>query len=63
MVHGINETEQQRYEAIFKKLDVNNNGKIDIHDLRDELGVSDHYAQVRKNNFSNSIELPSSLAT
>ncbi|KAG5666949.1 hypothetical protein PVAND_014954 [Polypedilum vanderplanki] len=41
-----NEAEdKQRYEQIFKKLDRNHNGKIDINDLRDALGVSENYAQ------------------
>jgi Ca2+-binding EF-hand superfamily protein len=38
--------DKERYERIFKKLDRNHNGKIDINDLRDELGVSEKYAQV-----------------
>jgi Ca2+-binding EF-hand superfamily protein len=42
MVLGINEKEQQRYEELFKKLDSNNNGKIDLNDLKAELG--NHYA-------------------
>lgn len=44
----IEENEKKRYEEIFHKLDRNKNGRIDIHDLRDELGVSEKFAQVRK---------------
>lgn len=40
------EMDMKRYEELFKKIDRNNNGKIDIHDLRDALGMSEKFAQV-----------------
>ena len=42
----IDEMDRVRYEEIFKKLDRDGNGKIDIHDLRDALGMSEKFAQV-----------------
>lgn len=42
----IDEMDMKRYEELFKKLDRDNNGKIDIHDLRDALGMSEKLAQV-----------------
>ena len=36
--------EKKRYEEIFNKLDKNKDGKIDIHDLSEEL--CEKYAQV-----------------
>lgn len=40
------EMDMKRYEELFKKLDRDGNGKIDIHDLRDALGMSEKFAQV-----------------
>lgn len=45
--NSISEMDKERYEKIFKKLDVNSDGRIDIRDLRDELGISENYAQVK----------------
>lgn len=42
----LDEMDRKRYEEIFKKLDRDSNGKIDIHDLRDALGMSEKFAQV-----------------
>jgi Ca2+-binding EF-hand superfamily protein len=42
----LDEMDRKRYEEIFKKLDTDANGKIDIHDLRDALGMSEKVAQV-----------------
>lgn len=41
--------DEERLEKLFKKLDKDGNGKIDIHDLSDALkkyGVHQHYAEV-----------------
>lgn len=45
VLSGINPEDRKRYEKLFKKLDVNNNGKIDLHDLKVQLGC-EKYAQV-----------------
>ena len=45
VLSGINPEDRKRYEELFKKLDVNNNGKIDLHDLKAQLGC-EKYAQV-----------------
>lgn len=37
--------DRKRYEQIFNKLDVKHNGKVDIYDLRDVLGMSESYAK------------------
>ncbi|KAG5682049.1 hypothetical protein PVAND_011437 [Polypedilum vanderplanki] len=42
---SLTEKEQQRYEEIFKKLDKDNNGKIDIHDLSLALSHLSHYSE------------------
>lgn len=42
----LDEMDKARYEEIFKKLDRDGNGRIDIHDLRDTLGMSENLAQV-----------------
>lgn len=42
----LDEMDRIRYEDIFKKLDRDGNGKIDIHDLRDELGMTENAAKV-----------------
>lgn len=42
----LDEMDRARYEEIFKKLDRDGNGKIDIHDLRDELGMTEKAAKV-----------------
>lgn len=42
----LDEMDRARYEEVFKKLDRDGNGKIDIHDLRDELGMSEKQAKV-----------------
>ncbi|XP_070493235.1 mitochondrial adenyl nucleotide antiporter SLC25A24 [Chironomus tepperi] len=44
VLSGINPEDRKRYEELFKKLDVNNNGKIDLHDLKAQLGC-EKYAQ------------------
>ena len=41
----LDEKDMKKYEQIFKKLDVSHNGRVDIHNLRDELGMSEKYAQ------------------
>lgn len=47
----IDEMDMKRYEELFKKLDRDNNGKIDIKDLRDALGMSEKLAQVRSRDY------------
>lgn len=42
VLSGINPEDRKRYEQLFKKLDVNNNGKIDLHDLKVQLGCEKH---------------------
>lgn len=42
----LDEMDKARYEEIFKKLDRDGNGKIDINDLRDTLGMTEKAAQV-----------------
>lgn len=37
--------DMKKYEQIFKKLDKHKTGRVDIHDLRDELGMSEKYAK------------------
>ncbi|XP_044766769.1 calcium-binding mitochondrial carrier protein SCaMC-2 isoform X2 [Coccinella septempunctata] len=46
--HELPQEDEERLEKLFKKLDKDGNGKIDIHDLSDELkkfGVHQHYAE------------------
>lgn len=41
--------DEERLEKVFAKLDLDGNGKIDIHDLSvalKQLGVHHHYAEV-----------------
>lgn len=45
----LDEMDRARYEEIFKKLDRDGNGKIDIHDLKDALGFSEKFAKVSVN--------------
>lgn len=45
VLSGIDQADRKRYEELFKKLDVNNNGKIDLEDLKAQLGC-EKYAQV-----------------
>lgn len=46
-----NNEDEARLESLFKKLDSNSDGKIDIHDLAaslKELGLSEQYAEVSR---------------
>lgn len=48
-LHELPLEDEERLEKIFKTLDVNGNGKIDIHDLSlalKEFGVHHRYAEV-----------------
>lgn len=63
MVHkDLSEVDQQRYEEVFKRLDCNKNGKIDVHDLSKELGnlekhYAEHYAQVSSSQVNRRVTL------
>lgn len=48
-VHELPQADEERLEKLFKQLDRNNNGKIDVHDLSaalKEFGLSSQYAEV-----------------
>ena len=48
-LHELPLEDEERLESLFKSLDVDGNGKIDIHDLSvalKEFGVSQSYAKV-----------------
>lgn len=48
-LHELPFADEQRLEELFKKLDKDENGKIDIHDLSGalkDLGLSHQYAEV-----------------
>ena len=48
-LHELPFADEQRLEALFKKLDKDSNGRIDIHDLSaalKELGLCGTYAEV-----------------
>lgn len=50
--HELPQEDEERLEKLFKKLDKDGNGQIDIHDLSDALkkyGVHQHYAEVSEN--------------
>jgi Ca2+-binding EF-hand superfamily protein len=50
-LHELPSEDEERLEKVFKKLDVDNNGRIDIHDLSKslkEFGLSANYAEVSK---------------
>ena len=50
-VHDLTEEDEERIEKLFKTLDLDGNGKIDIHDLSvslKESGVSPMYAKVKR---------------
>lgn len=47
--HELPMAEEERYAALFRALDKDGNGRIDIFDLSEaikEFGLSDHYAEV-----------------
>lgn len=49
-LHELPAEDEERLEKLFKSLDLDGNGKIDIHDLSialKEFGVHHRYAQVR----------------
>lgn len=49
LTHDSSVEDEERIERMFKALDLDGNGKIDIHDLSvflKETGVSPHYAKV-----------------
>jgi solute carrier family 25 phosphate transporter 23/24/25/41 len=48
-LHELPQEDEERLENLFKSLDVDGNGKIDIHDLSvalREFGVNQTYAKV-----------------
>lgn len=48
-LHELPQADEERLERIFKKLDRDGNGRIDIHDLSaalKEFGLSHQYAEV-----------------
>lgn len=48
-LHELPFADEQRLEELFKKLDKDRNGRIDIHDLSEalkDLGLSHQYAEV-----------------
>jgi solute carrier family 25 phosphate transporter 23/24/25/41 len=48
-LHELPQEDEERLENLFKSLDVDGNGKIDIHDLSlalREFGVNQSYAKV-----------------
>lgn len=50
-LHELPLEDEERLAKIFKSLDVDGNGKIDIHDLSNalkEFGVHQKYAEVRQ---------------
>lgn len=50
-IYELPESDEKRLEEVFKKLDADGNGKIDIHDLSEALKDSKfgkQYAEVRK---------------
>lgn len=49
-LHELPKCDEERLEKLFIQLDRDGNGKIDIHDLSEELkkfGLSHQYAEVR----------------
>lgn len=49
LIHDLSEEDEERIENMFKNLDLDGNGKIDIHDLSLSLkgsGVNPMYARV-----------------
>lgn len=54
-IYELPENEEKRLEEVFKKLDLDGNGKIDIHDLSEALKDSkfgQQYAEVSKGLFT-----------
>lgn len=52
--HEIPHADEERLEKLFKQLDRDGNGRIDIHDLSaalKEYGISHQYAEVKKCTF------------
>lgn len=50
-LHELPIADEQRLEELFKSLDKDSNGRIDIHDLSEalkEFGLSSQYAEVRR---------------
>lgn len=48
-VHELPHADEERLERLFKTLDRDSNGRIDIHDLSaalKDIGLSDSYAEV-----------------
>lgn len=57
-LHELPQEDEERLEKLFKSLDVDGNGKIDIHDLSGalkEFGVHQKYAEVSLSNFKISL--------